>query len=72
MRPKHFSRAWKKLCRAIPDIFWRKPMFAGKSSTKGNREQMRESARLSRAEFRETPMRNPLKRQTKQMRRGIS
>lgn len=67
MRKKHFSRAWKKLVRSIPELFYRVPMFKPQKSEGGNRAQMR---RLMFSSQNPRTRRNPLRRQTKQMRRG--
>jgi hypothetical protein len=66
MRQRHFSRLWKKLTRHIPEFFWRKPMFKEQASNDGMRAQSR------RVKFSKERVNrhNPLKRQTKQMRRG--
>ena len=69
MRQKHFSRLWKKLVRNVPDFFWRKPMFAPqKGSYTGNRAQARKSKQMNKTIT--YLFKRPLKRQTKQMRRG--
>ena len=66
MRKRKFSRAWKKLCRHIPTIFWRKPFKKSQKSSGGRRAELRKARAANR--IKGNLNRNPLPRQTKQHR----